>query len=63
VAPGSELYCSSSFTSRTTGPSSLDRYVLPKLAPDYLKVDFNQTTPTLPGQGAPLQEAEHLCAR
>jgi GntR family histidine utilization transcriptional repressor len=38
-----------------------ERYVLPKLAPDYLKVDFTATTPyDYLTQVAPLQEAEHV---
>jgi GntR family histidine utilization transcriptional repressor len=38
-----------------------DRYVLPKLAPDYLNVDFLKTTPyDYLSRVAPLQEVEHL---
>jgi len=38
-----------------------DRYVLAKLAPDYLKVDFSRTTPhDYLIKAAPLQEAEHV---
>jgi GntR family histidine utilization transcriptional repressor len=38
-----------------------DRYVSPKLAPDYLRVDFSRTTPyDYLIKVAPLQEAEHL---
>ncbi len=38
-----------------------DRYVSPALAPDYLNVDFNATTPyEYLTRVAPLQEAEHV---
>jgi GntR family histidine utilization transcriptional repressor len=38
-----------------------DRCVLPKLAPDYLNMDFSRTTPhDYLVKVAPLQEAEHL---
>jgi GntR family histidine utilization transcriptional repressor len=38
-----------------------DRYVLPGLAPDYLEVDFQQTTPhDYLIKVAPLQQAEHV---
>src|ERR1700719_2327062 len=62
VAPRSELYCSVIVHFENDRPVQMeDRYVLPKLAPDYLKVDFNQTTPTDSLiRVAPLQEAEHL---
>ena len=62
VAPRSELYRSVMVHFENDRPIQLeDRYVLPKLAPDYLKVDFNQTTPTAYLlKAAPLQEAEHL---
>src|ERR1700716_4528025 len=47
LAPRSELYCSVIVHFENDRPIQLeDRYVLPKLAPEYLKVDFNQTTPT-----------------
>jgi len=62
IAPRSELYCSVIVHYENDRPIQLeDRYVLPKLAPDYLKVDFNQTTPyDYLVKVAPLQEAEHL---
>jgi GntR family histidine utilization transcriptional repressor len=58
----SELYCSVIVHFENDRPIQLeDRYVLPKLAPDYLKVDFNRTTPyDYLVKVAPLQEAEHL---
>lgn len=38
-----------------------DRYVNPKVAPDYLEVDFQSTTPNeYLTQTAPLQEVEHV---
>jgi GntR family histidine utilization transcriptional repressor len=62
VAPRSELYCSVIVHFENDRPIQLeDRYVLPKLAPDYLKVDFTHTTPyDYLIKVAPLQEAEHL---
>ena len=62
IAPRSELYRSVIVHFENDRPIQLeDRYVQPKLAPDYLKVDFNQTTPTdYLVKVAPLQEAEHL---
>jgi GntR family histidine utilization transcriptional repressor len=62
VAARSELYCSVIVHFENDRPIQLeDRYVLPKLAPDYLKVDFNRTTPyDYLIKAAPLQEAEHL---
>jgi GntR family histidine utilization transcriptional repressor len=62
IAPRSELYCSVIVHFENDTPIQLeDRYVLPKLAPDYLNVDFNQTTPhDYLVKVAPLQEAEHL---
>jgi GntR family histidine utilization transcriptional repressor len=62
VAPRSELYCSVIVHFENDRPIQLeDRYVLPKLAPDYLKVDFSLTTPyDYLIKVAPLQEAEHL---
>jgi GntR family histidine utilization transcriptional repressor len=62
VAAQSELYCSVIVHFENDRPIQLeDRYVLPKLAPDYLQVDFNRTTPTdYLVRIAPLQEAEHL---
>jgi GntR family transcriptional regulator, histidine utilization repressor len=62
IAPRSELYCSIIVHFENDRPIQLEeRYVLPKLAPDYLKVDFSQTTPyDYLVKVAPLQEAEHL---
>jgi GntR family transcriptional regulator, histidine utilization repressor len=62
IAPRSELYCSVIVHFEDECPIQLeDRYVLPKLAPDYLKVDFSLTTPyDYLIKVAPLQEAEHL---
>jgi GntR family histidine utilization transcriptional repressor len=62
IAPRSELYCSVIVHFENDRPIQLeDRYVLPKLAPDYLKVDFTLTTPyDYLIKVAPLQEAEHL---
>jgi GntR family transcriptional regulator, histidine utilization repressor len=62
IAPRSELFFSVIVHFENDRPIQLeDRYVLPKLAPDYLKVDFKQTTPyDYLVKVAPLQEAEHL---
>jgi GntR family histidine utilization transcriptional repressor len=62
IAPRSELYCSLIVHYENDRPIQLeDRYVLPKLAPDYLNVDFSRTTPhDYLIKVAPLQEAEHL---
>src|SRR6202011_1807586 len=62
VAPRSELYCSVIVHFENDRPVQLeDRYVLPKLAPDYLSVDFLKTTPyDYLTRVAPLQEVEHL---
>jgi GntR family histidine utilization transcriptional repressor len=62
VAPRSELYCSVIVHFENDRPIQLeDRYVLPKLAPDYLTVDYSRTTPyDYLIKVAPLQEAEHL---
>ena len=62
IAPRSELYCSVLIHFENDRPIQLeDRYVLPRLAPDYLQVDFSQVTPhDYLMQTAPLQEAEHL---
>jgi GntR family transcriptional regulator, histidine utilization repressor len=62
IAPRSELFCSVIVHFENDRPIQLeDRYVLPKLAPDYLKVDFTLTTPyDYLIKVAPLQEAEHL---
>ena len=62
IAPHSELYCSVIVHFENDHPIQLeDRYVLPKLAPDYLQMDFNRITPhDYLMKVAPLQEAEHL---
>jgi GntR family transcriptional regulator, histidine utilization repressor len=62
VAPRSELYCSVIVHFENDRPIQLeDRYVLPKLAPDYLTVDYSRTTPyDYLIKVAPLQEAEHV---
>ena len=62
IAQRSELYCSLIVHFENDRPIQLeDRYVLPKLAPDYLNMDFSRTTPhDYLIKVAPLQEAEHL---
>jgi GntR family histidine utilization transcriptional repressor len=62
LAPRSELYCSLIVHFENDRPIQLEeRYVLPKLAPDYLNMDFSRTTPhDYLIKVAPLQEAEHL---
>lgn len=62
IAPRSELYCSVIVHFENDRPVQLeDRYVLPKLAPGYLTVDFSRTTPyEYLVKVAPLQEVEHL---
>jgi GntR family histidine utilization transcriptional repressor len=62
IAPRGELYCSLIVHFENDRPIQLeDRYVLPKLAPDYLNIDFQRTTPhDYLVKVAPLQEAEHL---
>jgi len=62
IAARSELYCSVIVHFENERPIQLEeRYVLPQLAPDYLKVNFRQTTPyDYLVKVAPLQEAEHL---
>jgi GntR family transcriptional regulator, histidine utilization repressor len=62
VAPRSELFCSVIVHFENDRPVQLeDRYVSPRLAPDYLTVDFSQTTPyEYLIKVAPLQEVEHL---
>jgi GntR family histidine utilization transcriptional repressor len=62
VAPRGELYRSVIVHFENDRPVQLeDRHVLPKLAPDYLKTDFNRTTPyDYLTKVAPLQQAEHL---
>ncbi|MDP9011068.1 MAG: histidine utilization repressor [Pseudomonadota bacterium] len=62
VAPRSELFFSVIVHFENDRPVQLeDRYVLPKLAPDYLNMDFGRTTPhDYLTRVAPLQEAEHV---
>jgi len=62
IAPRSELFCSVIVHFENDRPVQLeDRYVLPKLAPDYMSVDFNCTTPyDYLSRVAPLEEVEHL---
>jgi GntR family histidine utilization transcriptional repressor len=62
IAARSELFCSLIVHFENDRPIQLeDRYVQPKLAPDYLQMDFNRTTPhDYLVKAAPLQEAEHL---
>lgn len=62
IAPGSELYYSVIVHFENENPVQLEeRYVLPRLAPDYMNVDFTQTTPhDYLIKVAPLQEVEHL---
>jgi GntR family transcriptional regulator, histidine utilization repressor len=62
IAARSELFCSVIVHSENDRPIQLEeRYVSPKLAPDYLKIDFNVTTPhDYLTKVAPLQEAQHL---
>ena len=62
VAPRTELYCSLIVHYENDQAVQLeDRYVLARLAPDYLKIDFTRTTPSeYLADVAPLQEAEHV---
>jgi GntR family histidine utilization transcriptional repressor len=62
VAPRTELYCSVIVHFENDRPIQLeDRYVLPRLAPDYLALDFKKTTPhEYLIKVAPLQQAEHI---
>jgi GntR family histidine utilization transcriptional repressor len=62
VAARTELYCSVIVHFENDRPIQLeDRYVLPQLAPDYLRMDFKQTTPhEYLIKAAPLQQAEHV---
>ena len=62
VAARTELYCSVIVHFENDRPIQLeDRYVLPQLAPDYLRLDFKQTTPhDYLIKVAPLQQAEHV---
>jgi GntR family histidine utilization transcriptional repressor len=62
VAARTELYCSVIVHFENDSPIQLeDRYVLPRLAPDYLRMDFQRTTPhEYLVAAAPLQQAEHV---
>jgi GntR family histidine utilization transcriptional repressor len=62
VAPKTELFFSLIVHYESGVPIQLeDRHVLPRVAPDYLKVDFNQMTPSqYLMKVAPLQQAEHV---
>jgi GntR family histidine utilization transcriptional repressor len=62
VAARTQLYRSVIVHFENTNPIQLeDRYVLPRLAPDYLRMDFQQTTPhEYLVAAAPLQKAEHV---
>jgi GntR family histidine utilization transcriptional repressor len=62
VAARTELYCSVIVHFENDRPIQLeDRYVLPQLAPDYLRMDFKHTTPhEYLIKAAPLQQAEHV---
>src|ERR1700761_1689631 len=58
IAPRSELFCSLIVHFENDRPLQLEhRHVLPKLAPDYLRMDFSRTTPhDYLVKAAPLQE-------
>ena len=62
IATRSELFCSVIVHFENDRPVQLEeRYVLPKLAPDYLTVDFSRTTPyDYLSEVAPIEEVEHL---
>jgi GntR family histidine utilization transcriptional repressor len=62
IAPKSPLFCSVIVHHENDRPLQLeDRYVLPQLAPDYLRMDFTRTTPhEYLIKAAPLQEAQHI---
>ncbi len=62
IAPKSPLFCSVIVHHENDKPIQLeDRYVLPQLAPDYLRMDFTRTTPhEYLIKAAPLQEAQHV---
>ncbi len=62
VAPRTELYCSVIVHFENERPIQLEeRHVLPRLAPDYLRLDFKHTTPhDYLIEVAPLQQAEHV---
>ncbi len=62
IASKSPLFCSVIVHHENDKPLQLeDRYVLPQLAPDYLRMDFTRTTPhEYLIKAAPLQEAQHI---
>ena len=62
IAPKSPLFCSVIVHHENDRPLQLeDRYVLPQLAPEYLRMDFTRTTPhEYLIKAAPLQEAQHI---
>ena len=62
IAARSELYFSAIVHFENDIPILLeDRHVLPRIGPDYLKVDFDRQTPyDYLMKVAPLQEAEHV---
>ena len=62
VAPRTELYCSLIVHHENEHPIQLEeRCVLPRCAPDYLKMDFSRITPNeYLTKTAPLQEAQHI---
>jgi len=62
VAPRTELYCSLIVHYENDQAVQLeDRYVLARLVPDYLNLDFTRVTPSeYLADVAPLQEAEHV---
>ena len=62
IAPKSELYCSVIVHHENERPIQLEeRCVLPKIAPDYLKMDFSKMTPNeYLTTAAPLHEAQHV---
>jgi GntR family transcriptional regulator, histidine utilization repressor len=62
LRPGAILYHSLILHLESGTPIQLeDRYVCPRLAPNYLKVDFTKTTPNVYlTKVAPLHSAEHI---
>ena len=62
VRPGDPLYHSIILHMESGQPIQLeDRYVCPRLAPDYLTIDFTKTTPSAYlTKVAPLHTAEHV---
>jgi GntR family histidine utilization transcriptional repressor len=62
VAPRTEVFSSVLVHYENEAPIQLEeRYVLPRIAPGYLEVDFSRTTPhDYLMRVAPLQEAEHV---